>query len=128
VKIPKIEIDEAKWNEAVAHLEAMTWSRQQCADYLGIAYATFLDRLRYAGLADKLKHTRRNLGANNARYKENPELFQRYQDAVAYALKVFSVKKSADKFGVNYQVLSRKVRAAKAELGEDSSAADCPPA
>lgn len=121
MKIPKIEVDAAQWDEAIKRLSLNEWSRKQCAEFLGLNYSTFVGKLRYAGIAETLAHTRRNAGATSRMAQEDPERHQRYQDAVRYALTCFSVTAAAKRFDVNYQVLSRKVRAAKAKLVEEGN-------
>lgn len=115
MKIPKIEIDPVNWQVNIAKLLAGEITRKECADAVGLSYTTFIRRLRYEKIADKVKEAvvHPNSGANNARAKEDPERHQRYLDAVAHAVKFGSTKAAADKYEVNYQVLSRKVREAR---------------
>lgn len=112
--IPKLEIPHNVWDAAIAKLLAGEISRKECAASLGMAYSTFVTRLNAKSRADvnaRIRHA--SSGLNNVTAKEDPERHQRYLDAVAHAVKFGSIRAAADKFGVNYQVLGRKVREAK---------------
>ena len=115
MKIPKKEVDPVKWDEAVKALTSGTFSRQQAADHVGLAYSTFCQRLKREVpdnvLADNPVDGR--AGLQSWRAKEDPERHDRYRMATALALKTGAVAAAATKYDVNYQVLARKVRAAK---------------
>jgi hypothetical protein len=109
--IEKIAPDTAKWNEAVSALKSGAMTRQQAAGHVGLSYMTFTNHLKSAGILDELKAM--SGGSLNRIAAEDPERQRRYSDAVNHAIKYGSVKLAADKYEVNYQVLSRRVRAAK---------------
>ena len=122
MKIPKIEVDPVKWQDGETKLLAGEFTRQQCADYVGLHYQTFVGRLRHEGLTAKVKAVHPNTGVNNPRVKEDPERYQRYRDAVEHAIKFNSTKAAADKYDVGYQYLSRLVRAEKAARQQPKAA------
>lgn len=124
MKIPKIEIDPVNWQVNIAKLLAGEITRKECADAVGLNYNTFINRLRYEKVADKVKEAvvHPNTGVNNPRVKEDPERYQRYRDAVEHAIKFNSTKAAADKYNVGYQYLSRLVRAEKAARQQPKAA------
>lgn len=115
---PRIHVPDDVWDAAIAKLSAGEITRQQCADMVGLKYQTLIQRLR----GNKYRHLDFNLGAhpnsgeNNVRAREDMDRHQRYKDAVDMAIRVGNVKHAADKFEVNYQVLVRKVREARAGM------------
>ena len=124
MKIPKIEIDPVNWQANISLLLEGKITRKECAAAVGLNYQTFIKRLKYEKLDDKVKAavTHPNSGTGNVRAKEDPQRYQRYRDAVEHAIKFNSTKAAADKFDVGYQYLSRLVRAEKAARQQPKAA------
>lgn len=123
MKLEKRELDPVKWDVAVQNLLNRTWSQRKAAEFLEIPPMTLHNHLKYAKLLDQVtggKHG--NAGTNSRAAKEDPERYQRYIDAVNFAIKFNNISLAATKYDVTYQVLARKVRAEKAARQQPKAA------
>lgn len=115
MKIEKREVDSDLWRQAVANLLGKVWTRQQAAEHVGLPYSTFCKRLKYEGVLEAVNEgaSHGNAGLNNGAAKVDPDRHQRYSEAMSHALATGQVADAARRFSVNFQVLARRVRAAK---------------
>lgn len=116
MKIPATPVNAEAWDAAIADLIAGKITRKEAAERVGLKYDTFLKRTRYTGIQKALRQVvdHANSGENSRAAKEDPDRFARYKAAVAEVVAGRKCSEVARRYELNYQVLFRKVKAAKA--------------
>lgn len=114
--IPKVTVDPAKWEAALARLQAGEIDRPQAAELVGLNLSTLNTRLRRGGHLADLKDVRRNAGKYHPLSNPDTDKARALAEAVAECVKSpLSVRKvwlAKYQQTVSYTQLCRKVASA----------------
>jgi transposase-like protein len=109
--------DRPEYEALKRKIESGELSRKQAAlaaqMVTGLAPSTFMSWLRSSGALKGLKHTRLSAGQNSHLAHKDPDKVKAYEQAVSAVLEGQAPKRAAEKFGVCYQHLLRKVHQAR---------------